>query len=58
MRIDISKNWSLKARHKLVNVPTGLDHLKTNVNDLNVDKFKTALVEFKKLRDAWVKNSA
>ena len=48
MRIEISKNWSLKARHKLVNVSTGLNYLRTKVNDSNVDKFKTVPVELKK----------
>ena len=35
---------------KLVNVSTGLNILKTKADDLEVDKFKTVLVDLKKLR--------
>ena len=37
---------------KLVNVPTKLNNLETNVNDLDVDKLKTdAPIDLKKIRD-------
>ena len=32
---------------KLVKVPTGLNNLKTKVDDLDADKLKTVLVDFK-----------
>ena len=35
--------------NKLVNVPTTLNNLKTKVNDLDVEKLKTASVDLKKL---------
>ena len=35
--------------NNLVNVPTSLDNLKTKVNDLDVGKLKTVLVDLKKL---------
>ena len=35
---------------KLVNVSIGLNILKTKADDLHVDKFKTVLVDLKKLR--------
>ena len=34
---------------KLVNVSTGLNNLKTKVDDLDVDKRKTALVDLKRI---------
>ena len=37
--------------NKLVNVPTGLINLKTKVNDLNVGKLKTVLVDFSDVVD-------
>ena len=37
--------------NKLTNVPTSSHTLKTNVNDLDVDKLKTAPVDLKKLSD-------
>ena len=36
---------------KLVNVPTILNNIKATVDDLNVHKFKTVLIDLKKLRD-------
>ena len=33
------------------NVPSGLNDLKTKVNDLDVDKLRTVLVYLKKLND-------
>ena len=38
--------------NKLVNVPTGLNNLKTKINDLDVVKLKTVSVDLKKLSDA------
>ena len=35
----------------MVNVPTGLNHLKTKVDDLNIGQLKTALINLKKLID-------
>ena len=35
----------------MVNVPTGLNNLKTKVDDLNVRKLKTVLVDLNKLSD-------
>ena len=37
---------------KLINVPTGLNNLKTRVNDLDVGKLKAVHVDLKKLSDA------
>ena len=37
--------------NKLVNVPTSLNTLKTNVDDLYVGKLKTVTVDFEKLND-------
>ena len=37
--------------NKLANVPTSLNDLKTKVDDLDVDKLKTVLVDLKKLSD-------
>ena len=37
--------------NELVNVPTGLINLKTKVNDLNVGKLKTVLVDFSDVVD-------
>ena len=37
--------------NKLVNVPTSLTNLKIKVNNLNVGKLNTVLVDFKKLID-------
>ena len=38
--------------HKLVNVPTELNNLKTNVDTLGVDKLKSVPVDLKKFSDA------
>ena len=38
--------------NKLVNFPTGLNDLKTKIDDSDVDKLKTVLVDLKKLSDA------
>ena len=38
--------------NKLINVPTGLNNLKTRVNDLDVGKLKAVHVDLKKLSDA------
>ena len=38
--------------HKLVNVPTGLNNLKTKVDKLGVDKLKSVPVDLKKFSDA------
>ena len=35
----------------MTNVPTSLNDLKTKVDDLDVDKLKTVLVDLKKLSD-------
>ena len=35
----------------MVNVPSGLNDLKTKVDDLHVDKLKTVPVDLKKLND-------
>ena len=35
----------------MVNVPTSLNNLKTKVDDLDVGKLKTVLVDLKKLSD-------
>ena len=43
--------------NKLVNVPTGLNNLKTKVNDLDVDKLKTVPIDLKKLSDVVCKKS-
>ena len=37
--------------HKLTNVPTSLNNLKTKVNDLDVGKLKTFPVDLKKISD-------
>ena len=37
--------------NKLVNIPTSLNNLKTKVHDLDLGKFKTVPVDFKKLSD-------
>ena len=36
---------------KLVNVPTGRNNLQTKVDNLDVDKLKTASIDLKKLSD-------
>ena len=38
--------------HKVVNVPTSLNNLKTKVEDLDLGKLKTVLVALQKLNDA------
>ena len=38
--------------HKLVNVPTGLNNLKTHVDTLGGDKLKSVPVDLKKFSDA------
>ena len=40
-----------KLTNKLTNVPTSLNNLKTNVNDLDVGKLKAVPVDFKKVSD-------
>ena len=37
--------------NKLVNVPTSLNNLKTKVDDLDLGKLKTVLIELKKFGD-------
>ena len=37
--------------NKLANVPSCLNNLKTKVDDLDVDKLKTVLIDLKKLSD-------
>ena len=37
---------------ELVNVPTGLNNLKTKIGDLDVGKFKTVPLDLRKLIDA------
>ena len=37
--------------NKLTNLPTSLNNLKTKVNDLDVGKLKTILVDLRKLID-------
>ena len=40
-----------KLTNKLTNVPTSLNNLKTNVNDLDVGKLKAVPVDLKKVSD-------
>ena len=40
----------------MVNVPTSLDNLKTNVDELDVGKLKTDPIDFKKLKSVVDKN--
>ena len=35
----------------MVNVPTGLNDLKTNIDDLDIGKFKTVPIDLKRLSD-------
>ena len=53
--ILVAKNFFAEAGkldiNKLVNVPTSLNNLKTKVDDLDVAKFKTVLLDLKKLSD-------
>ena len=37
--------------NKLVNVPTGLDDLKTKIDDLDVGKLKTVNIDLNKISD-------
>ena len=37
--------------NKLVNVPTSLNNLKTKVDDLDISKLKSVLVDLKKISD-------
>ena len=39
----------------MVNVPTGMNNLKTKVDNLDVDKLKTAPIDLKKLSDVMSK---
>ena len=39
------------VNNKLVKVPTSLNDLKTKVDDLDVDKFKTVPIDLKKVSD-------
>ena len=41
--------------NKLVNVPTGLNDLKTKINELDVGRLKTASIDLKKLSDVMSK---
>ena len=41
----------LDINNKLVTVPTNLNNLKTKLEDLDIGKLKTVLVDFKKLND-------
>ena len=41
--------------NRLVNVPTSLNNLKTKIGDLDIGKFKTVSIVFKKFVMLWVK---
>ena len=41
--------------NKLVNVPTGLNDLKTKIDELDVGRLKTASIDLKKLSDVMSK---
>ena len=41
--------------NKLVNVPTGLNDLKTKIDELDVGRLKTAFIDLKKLSDVMSK---
>ena len=41
--------------NRLVNVPTSLNNLKTKIGDLDIGKFKTVSIVFKKYVMLWVK---
>ena len=49
--IDLKAEVDKLDFNKLVNVPTSLNNLITKVDDLDVGKFKTVLVDLKKLSD-------
>ena len=41
--------------NKLVNIPTGLNDLKTKIDELDVGRLKTASIDLKKLSDVMSK---
>ena len=55
--MQLIKNIAFKAKvdkqymNKLTNVPTRLNNLKTKVDDFDVGKLKTVLVDMRKLRN-------
>lgn len=53
--IDLKAEVDMLDINMLVNIPTNLNNLKTNVNYFDVGKLKSVLIDLKKLSDV-VKN--